>query len=59
MFAGRIWRDDSLDPTFCQPVPQAPCIIGAIGHQSARQTDCRQELVGDGEIMAIAGRDQK
>ena len=59
MLAGRIWRNDRLDPAFCEPIAQAACIISAIGQQSAGQADRGQELAGTGEIVAIAGRDQE
>lgn len=59
MFACRIWWDDSLNPTFGQPIAQASCIISAIGQQTAGQTDRRQEFVGSSEIMAVARGDQE
>jgi len=59
MLAGRIWRDDGLDPAFCEPIAQAACIISAIGEQSAGQAGRGQEFAGTNEIMAVAGRDQK
>ena len=59
MLAGRIWRDDGLDPALCEPIAQAACIISAISQQSAGQAGCGQELAGTGEIMAVTGRDQE
>jgi len=59
MLASRVWRDDSPDAAFCQPIAQAPCVISAVGEQSTRQADRRQEFAGSGEIMAVAGRDQE
>jgi len=59
MLAGGIWRDDSLDAAFCQPIAKAPCVISAISQQAAGQADRRQELIGSSEIVAIAGCDQE
>lgn len=59
MLASRIWRDDSFDAAFCQPIAQAPCVVSAIGQQAAGQADRRQEFVGGSQIMAVAGGDQE
>ena len=59
MLSSRIWRDDSFDATFCQPIAQAPCVISAISQKAAGQKDCRQELIGSSEIMAVTGGDQE
>ena len=55
MLAGRIWRDDSFDAAFCEPIAQAACVISAISQQAAGQADCRQEFIGNSQIMAVAG----
>jgi len=59
MLAGRIWRDDSFDAAFCEPIAQAACVISAISQQAAGQADCRQEFIGNSQIMAVAGGDQE
>ena len=59
MLAGWIWRDDRLDPAFCEPIAQAACIVSSIGQQSAGQAGRSQEFAGAGEIMAVAGCDQE
>jgi len=59
MLASWVWRDDRLDPAFCEPIAQARGIIGAIGEEPAGQANCCQELSGAGEIVAVAGCNQE
>jgi len=59
MLAGRIWRDDSFDAAFCQPIAQASCVISAISQQAAGQADRRQEFIGHSQIMAVARGNQE
>ena len=59
MLAGWIWRDHRLDAALCEPIAQASCIVSSVGQQSARQAGCSQELSGAGEIVSVAGGDEK
>jgi len=59
MLARWVWRNDGFNPAFFEPIAQARCIIGAVGEQSAGQPNCRQEFSSAGEIVAVAGRNQK
>jgi hypothetical protein len=59
MLAGRVWRDDSFDPAFSEPVAKASCVVGAIGQQATRQPGGGQEFSGASEIVAVTGCDQE
>ena len=59
MLAGRVWRDDSFDAAFCQPIAQAPRVVSTIGQQAVGQADRRQEFIGGSQIMAVAGGEQE
>jgi hypothetical protein len=59
MLTGWIWRDHRLDATLCKPIAQASCVVSAVGQQPAGQAGRGQELSGAGEIVSVAGRDEK
>jgi len=59
MLAGWIWWDHRLDAALCEPIAQASCVVSSVGQQSARQAGRSQELSGTGEIVSVAGRDEK
>lgn len=59
MLARWIWRDHRLDAALCEPIAQACCIVSSVGQQLARQAGCSQELSGAGQIVSVAGCDEK
>jgi len=59
MLARWIWRDHRLDAALCEPISQACCIVSSVGQQSARQAGRSQELSGAGQIVSVAGCDEK
>jgi hypothetical protein len=59
MLARWIWWDHCLDAALCQPNAQACCVVSSVGEQFAGQAGLSQELSGAGQIVSVAGRNEK
>lgn len=59
MLAGRIWRDDGLNPPSGEYLPQTSGIISAIGEKSLGLMSHREQAARTVEVMDVPGRDQQ
>jgi hypothetical protein len=54
IFAGRVWRDDSLCTAFCEPVAEAPSVVSSVRNKAQRARHNGQQSAGAIEIMGVA-----
>ena len=59
MLAGRIWRDDGLDPSLGEFLAQAVGIIGPVGENSLGPMAHREQATHSDKVVDVAGCDQQ
>lgn len=59
MLAGRVWRDDGLDPPPGKHLPQASGIISTIGEKPFGLMSHREQTARPFEVVNVSGRNQQ
>lgn len=59
MLAGRVWRDDGLDPPPGKHFPQASGIVSAIREEPLGLLSHREQAARSFEVVNVPGRDQQ
>jgi hypothetical protein len=59
MLAGRIWRDDGLDPSLGEFLAQAVGIISPVGENSLGPMAHREQATHSDKVVDVAGCDQQ
>lgn len=59
VLAGRIWRDDSLDPPLCEFLAQASGVVGSVGDDTLWSMPHSEQTAGSVEVVDVSSRDQQ